>query len=163
MTLWGGERGQRVTTWRWQWRMVIQHKVFRRPSERATPPLMPWIFLTRLEITFFFPFPTSYILQEIAFLFSPWIEERYIFISLKMLIFVSQYTQHLKRGRKKINLKSMLSTKLFLWFNAAGNHKLLNLLGMPQSTLQSTSLYMVTKTMRTQGDGCKLWAALVIA
>lgn len=160
MTLWGGECRQHVATWRWRWWMVIQHKV---PSERATPPLMPWIFLTRLETTFFFPFPTSYILQEIAFLFSPWIEERYIFISLKMLIFVSQYTQHLKRGRKKINLKSMLSTKLFLWFNAAGNHKLLNLLGMPQSTLQSTSLYMVTKTMWTQGDGCKLWAALVIA
>lgn len=69
----------------------------------------------------------------------------------------------LEAWKEESKSKIYVSTKLFLWFNAAGNHKLLNLLGMPQSTLQSTSLYMVTKTMRTQGDGCKLWAALVIA
>lgn len=71
-----------------------------------------------------------------------------------------QYIQLLKCGRKQIKLKSMLCTNLFLWFNAAGNQKLLNLLGMPQSTPQSTSLNTVTKTMQTQGDGCKLWLLL---
>lgn len=71
-----------------------------------------------------------------------------------------QYIQLLKCGRKQIKLKSMLCTNLFLWFNAAGNQKLLNLLGMPQSTPQSTSLNTVTKTMQTQGDDCKLWLLL---
>lgn len=53
----------------------------------------------------------------------------------------------LEAWKEESKSKIYVSTKLFLWFNAAGNHKLLNLLGMPQSTLQSTSLYMVTKTM----------------
>lgn len=107
-----------------------------RVSPGGTASLMLWPPSHRLEDPhiYFLHFLPALLCKKLSFVSFLSLENRHI-LSLKLLIYVSQYTCFLKCGRKLIKLKSTLNTNLFLWFNAVGNHKLPDSSGVSESAL----------------------------